>query len=150
MKLVLAFLPMASALLMSGCGGSYEPSNARELVECYKTEFDADPSPAVAALQAKQIVRAGSGAQFLRFTADEATIDSILARGFNPINKVTFDQETASGNAPAWWRPLEDKMSLFFKHPNWKKHFGAGSQSTAYLACDADKKIVYFLCNVMD
>ena len=144
------YLAVVASILIGGCGGTSEPTTAKDLAECYKTEFDTPPPATVGSLQAKQIVVRDSGGQWLRFTADAATIDSILARGFHPSDQDTFSRNTGGANTPSWWRPSPDRVTAFYFHPNWKKHFGANSSSEAYLAHDANKKLVYFMCSVMD
>ena len=130
---------------MAGCGGTYEPTSAKALAECYKSEFDTLPPATIGSLQAKQVIVGDSGRQWLRFTADATTIASIVSKGFEPSDETQFLSETAGGNMPAWWHPSSDGLSKFYSHPKWTKHFGEDAQGRAYLAHDANKKLVYFM-----
>lgn len=132
-------------IFIASCGGSYEPTSAKALADAYKSEFDTLPPAGVGSLQAKSVIVGDAGRQWLRFTADATTIASILSDGFEVSDKARFVSETGGANMPIWWRPSSDGLTGFYSHPKWTKHFGKDAQGRAYLAHDANKKLVYFM-----
>ena len=147
MKRVFTCAAFAATILMAGCTGSKEPTSQEDLADCYRSEFGASLPSAVGALQARQVMIGDTWSQWLHFTADAATVDSIIAGGFEPSDRTTFTNEAGGPNAPAWWRSNSDKLEHFYVHRQWHKR---GDSGRAYLAYDAAKKIVHFRSLTVD
>lgn len=135
---------LATALLMVGCSGSHEPTDAKTLAQCYQSEFGSAPPSTVSSLQAKAVIIGDAGTQWLRFTADSTTISSIVSGGFSAASRVQFMSETTNTNSPVWWKPSSDHVTKFYSHPKWFKHLSR-SEGSAYLAYNETTKVVYFM-----
>ena len=144
------FTALATVIFVAGCGSSYEPTSQKALADCYKSEFKSAPPATVGSLQAKQVIVRDAGRQWLRFAADSATVASILKNGFESSDEREFLRETGGASIPAWWSPSSDHLTSFYSHPKWTKHFGKDSQGRAYLAHDANTKLVYFMSSASD
>jgi hypothetical protein len=95
----------------------------------------------VAGLQLKILVVQDTGVEWLRFKADAAVVDEIIALGFVASNHAEFSRETAGANTPTWWKPDADGLSHYYIHQKWPSQF---LHSVAVLAHDKEKHVVYF------
>jgi len=135
-----------AALLMIGCGGTYEPADAKGQADCYRTEFGTLPPAGVTHIHGKQIIIGDAAGAWLRFEATPALVDSLL-KGFTSTNRQTFDEHSGGANTPAWWTPDGDRITTFYVFSGWRKDF---SHSSAVIAHDADKRVVYFCHDAFD
>ena len=134
--LLLFFVP----LLFVSCGGTYEPTDTEGKARCYQMEFGVLPPLEVTNLQGKQMIIGDAVTAWLRFEATPALVDTLL-KGFTPSDRQTFDQHTGSAHNPVWWAPEQDRITTFHFIEGWRKDL---SPSSAVLAYDADKRVVYF------
>jgi len=109
-------------------------------------EFGALPPAFIKNLRAKQVVIRDAAGAWLKFEATPELVDS-LRSGFVPSNRAIFDEHSRGENTPRWWTPDADQMTTFFVKDGWKKEF---SHSTAVIAHDAGKRVVYFSHAAMD
>lgn len=145
MKVIARYLLILSAALaMLGC--SYEPSDEKDRAECYKTEFGTLPPSGVTNIQAKQIVIRDAAGAWLRFEATPEIVDSLLKR-FGPSDRGVFNENSGGDNTPEWWKPDGDHVTVFYEAEGWSKDF---SNSTAVIAHDAEKRVVYFSHSAFD
>jgi hypothetical protein len=133
------------ALLLTGCG-SYEPDDEKGRAKCYQTEFGTPPPEGITNILAKQIVIRDSARVWLRFEATPALVDSLL-KGFAASDRETFDEHAGGENSPAWWTPDRDKIVRFHLIRDWNKDF---TNSSAVIAHDAEKRVVYFCHDAFD
>lgn len=127
---------------LSGCSGSYEPTNPASLNQCYVNEFGS-PLPDGVQVQQVKIVGVGDAeGRFFRFKANQAVIESILRRGFKPSSLETFRSMSIGGYPPDWWRPEGDKLIHFYQNKEWTKH-SSESVSYAYIGFNAERNLVY-------
>ena len=140
------FLLCCLALLAAGCGGTYEPTDAKGRANCYRAEFGVLPPAEVTNIQAKQIIIGDAARAWLRFEATPAVVDSLLTR-FAPTNRQTFDEHTGGANTPTWWKPNSYQTTSFYGAKGWRKDF---SHSYAVIAHDDDKRVVYFCHDAFD
>lgn len=127
-------------MMALGCSGSHEPTDAKGQAACYETEFGTLPPAGVAHIQAKQVIIGDAAGAWLRFEATPEIVDSLLKR-FGPSDRGVFNQNSGGGNTPAWWKPGSDHLTAFYEAEGWRKDFG---NSTAVIAHDANKRVVYF------
>jgi hypothetical protein len=140
------FLLSWAVLLLAGCGGTHEPTDAKGQAECYRMEFGALPPAGVTNIHGKQIIIGDAARVWLRFEATPALVDSLL-KSFSPTNRQAFDDRSGGANIPAWWTPESNHIKAFYGVSGWRKDF---SYSYAVIAHDADKRIVYFCHDAHD
>ncbi len=140
------FLFCCVALLLAGCGGTYEPTDTKGQAECYRMEFGTLPPAGVTNIHGKQIIIGDAARAWLRFEATPALVDSLL-KGFTSTNRQTFDEHSGGANTPAWWTPGSSHITTFNVISGWRKDF---SHSSAVLAHDAEKRVVYFCHDAFD
>jgi hypothetical protein len=128
------------SLFLVGCGGTYEPKDAKGRAECYRMEFGSLPPTGVTNIQGKQVVVGDAAGAWLRFETTPATVDSLL-KSFASTNRQTFDHYSGGANTPTWWTPDRDRITVFYRVSGWRKDF---SSSYAVIAHDAEKRVVYF------
>src|SRR3954451_14621504 len=121
MKSLLPYLCLAIAVALSGCGGTSEPTDARALAECYRTEFGTGPPTGITNLRAKQVVVGDAGGAWLRFEANSNIVAQIVSNRFAPSDRVTFSSNSGGGNTPGWWKPEADSLTVFFINNQWRK-----------------------------
>lgn len=147
MKLHAYFLGLCCvAPVLTGCGGSYEPTSAKAQADCYQMEFGTSPPVGVKNIQAKQIVIGDAVRAWLRFDATPAVVDSLL-KDFTSTNRQTFVEHSGGANTPLWWAGSSSQTTAFYVFSGWRKNF---SYSSAVLAHDADKLVVYFCHDAFD
>jgi hypothetical protein len=134
------------ALVVAGCGGTYEPTSRQGQAECYRAEFGTLPPAGVTNIHAKQIIIGDAARAWLRFEATPGVVDSLLMR-FAPTNRQAFDEHSGGANTPAWWTPDTSNITAFYGTSGWRKDF---SYSRAVIAHDADKRVVYFCHDAFD
>ena len=100
----------AATLLLVGCGGTYEPSDAKGQADCYRMEFGSLPPAGVTNILGKQIIIGDAARAWLRFEATPALVES-LCKGFTSTNRLTFDEHSGGENTPAWWTPDSDRIT---------------------------------------
>jgi len=140
----LLFIVACAALLSAGCSGSYEPSDKKGLARCYQDEFGVLPPADTTILHGKQIVVGDAAQAWLEFRATPVLVDSMLAKGFTPVDRKTFLDRSDGGNKPAWWKPDSSPLTAFYEVSGWRKDY---HNSHAYIAHDANKQTVLF-CHV--
>lgn len=141
--LLAVVLSVLIGLFISGCGGSTEVRDPKELKQLYKEEFGVGPEMGVTVLGFKYAGAGDSEVRFYRFEASSNVVDSILSRGFVGCSKVDFEIQTVIKDvSPSWWLPAPDKLTSFYYAENWDKHGTSGS-SHAWLAVNSEKTMVY-------
>jgi hypothetical protein len=133
-----------AALLSAGCSGSFEPSDKNGLAGCYQAEFGVLPPADATILHGKQVVVGDAAQAWLKFQATPVLVDSLLAKGFSPVDRETFLDRSDGGNRPAWWNPESSLLTAFYVVSDWRKDY---HNSRAYIAHDANKQTVFF-CHV--
>jgi hypothetical protein len=134
------FLLCFIALLLPGCGGSYEPTYSKGLAECYWKEFGVRPPADVTNLHAKQVIIGDGARAWLRFDTTPSMVETLL-KNFAPTNRETFAGCSGGANTPRWWTPDNDHVTAFYAASGWNKNF---AHSFAVIAHDTNKHIVYF------
>ena len=117
-------MAIGSLLVLIGCAGSYEPTDAGDLEKSFRSEFGFAPPESVSEIGMKTQRIGDTWSRWMRFRADESVFSRITDAGFEP-----FDAGSASGsvkvwhqrysgsppNAPAWWTPARDLGMVFYK-----------------------------------
>src|SRR5258708_3282930 len=111
------------ALLLAGCGGTYEPTDKNGVAQCYRMEFGVPPPAEVANIHGKQIIIGDGARAWLRFQATPALVDSLLKRGFKPTNRETFNMHSGGANTPKWWTPDSNQVTVFYGFGGWRLFF---------------------------
>lgn len=140
-KVGLATIPLA--LCMWACAVVFGPLDITEseaLHNAYETALGWPPSSDVKELRCRVSVVGDSGAEWMTFQASPETVDRLLGR-FSVINSAEFLEASGGGGAPSWWRPKKADLIAFYRAEGWSPHF---SNSTAYLAHDRAKRVVYY------
>jgi hypothetical protein len=127
--------------LLTGCGGTSEPTDADTLAKCYATEFGSKPPVGVINLKAKQVAVGDAGGAWLRFEANSNIIAEIISNRFVQSDRNTFVTSSGGGNAPSWWKPEEDALIFFYSNNQWTK---GSNYSVAVLGYDNAHRVVYF------
>jgi len=139
MKVIVRYLLiLCTAVATLGC--SSEPGDEAGKAACYETEFGTLPPAGVTDIQAKQYVVQDTIVAWLRFEATPDVVDSLLKR-FALSDRKTFDEASGGANTPGWWKPDGDHVTVFYSVEGWSKGF---TSSTAVIAHDAGKRVVYF------
>lgn len=143
MRLFLSLFCSAAALILSGCGGTSEPTDAPTLANCYATEFGTAPPSGVRNLKAKQVVVGDAGGAWLRFEADSNVVAQITSNRFTVSDWTDFSiyGHPEGGNTPNWWQPRPDALAAFYINKQWRP---GSNYSIAVLAYDATSRLVYF------
>jgi hypothetical protein len=130
-------------MMLCGCGGVSEPTDAPTLAKCYATEFSADPPAAVKELRAKQVVVGDAGGAWLRFETDSNTLSLIISNRFVPSDFTDFKiyGSLDGGNTPRWWHPSPQTLDDFFINKQWRP---GSNYSIAVIAYDRSHRLVYF------
>ncbi len=136
------------SLFISGCSGTAEVTDPKELKTLYKEEFGLAPAEGVKVLGFKFVGVGDSEVRFYRFEATPEVVDSLVSKGFVPCSKISFSVQTEIKDAsPAWWRPADDKLTSFYYAENWDKHGTSGS-SHAWLGVNSAKTMVYVFVGI--
>ena len=139
MKVIARYLLfLCAAVATLGC--SSEPGDEAGKAACYEMEFGTPPPAGVTNLRAKQYVVQDTVVAWLRFEATPEIVDSLLKR-FAPSDRKAFDEASGGANTPEWWKPDGDQITVFYSVEGWSKDF---PNSTAVIAHDAGKRVVYF------
>jgi len=143
MKLFLSILCSAAILMLFGCAGASEPTDAPTLAKCYATEFWTPPPLGVTNLKARQVVVGDAGGAWLRFEADSNVVSAIVSRRFSPSDRTDFSVygRLEGGNTPQWWHPKLDAITAYYINKQWTP---GSNYSVAVLAYDATNHLVYF------
>ena len=139
-------LTLALALVLAGCGGSYEPSDPADVARSYRDEFGSRPPENVRHIHSKVFMQGDAAVAWLRFEATPEIVDALVGR-FEPSRRESFAENTGGANIPAWWTPEQHHLTTFYEVAGWRRDF---SHSVAYLAHDADKRMVYFCHEAFD
>lgn len=134
--------------LLVGCG-PHDAQSARELSQCYRQEFEAEPPNGVFVLSARQMSVRDWGAQWLKIQAETNAIDAILLKKFKRQTSPPEQLASAkSKHTPDWWILPPPSQLEFYTCQNWTR--GTWHSSRAVIAVHRADGIVFFYCERTD
>lgn len=120
--------------------GPLDITEPQALRNAYETALGSPPASDVTDLRCRVSVVGDAGAEWMTFQASPETVDRLLGR-YSVISSAEFLDASDGGGAPSWWRPKKADLIAFYRAEGWSPHF---SNSTAYVAHDRAKRVVYY------
>ncbi|MGV3663313.1 MAG: hypothetical protein ACO1TE_24280 [Prosthecobacter sp.] len=123
--------------------GPYEATDPQRLAEVYKVEFGTPLSEDVQELRTREVVVGDWAGTWVSFRASPATVEGLLRRHLQPSDRTAFDDLSGGANAPDWWQPDQDSITIFYQATPWRANTGTPSEGV--LGHNAEKTRVYFM-----
>ena len=129
-------VPIALLVSINFAQGSF-PSHV------FESSFGFAPTSDVVELKGEKSTFGDSGSAYLRFRANQQTVERIIGPRFVEIDENRFRSQTASAlkSAPSYWRPFDGKPTHFYEAYRFDNSFGF---SNAVLSYDESNDMVHF------